>query len=791
MTRDRRNCVLAVAMLIAVTGLALAFWASRADRELKGGAGRPLSPGPRLDDSTAALRVDGAEGRTDVSLAALEHTATRRSVSRVAGRVVHAGGVPFPGAEIRVDGVVEALADDSGAFAVELHGRGEVWMAASAPGFVAVPAPPLHLQLTDLATLELVLESGLDLTGSVRARGGDSVAGARVAGRAVRADGLGALTNESGLPSRSWLESTTASDGTFRLGPLPEGRVELVVTHPEFVGFGRAYPTDSGSIEIDLDPLPVIVGRVVEAGTKEPRDFDRVRVLIRTGGDDEWRPIDDPSGVARDLDGSGRFRLTPRVYRPVRLVVTSPHFATAVSPEIAIGRRSPGPIELSVEPGLPLGGVVVDDVGTAVAGAQVTIRAVDGDGRSFDVTTEVTTESGDDGRFEMRVNSPGEYSVGVTAPGHCPSLTRVVVEDGGVPEVEVLLQRGGNLTVVVDPEGRGGAPSYSLRLLPVDREAASFPGRGLGGGTYRFESIEPGAYRVELLAGAQRGRSAEPPLSTLSVEIEATSDQTVVLDTGRLSTLVGALIVDGDPAPMHGVSLERAGSTEGVRVKTDRSGGYALRGLPAGAYRLAVQLDPEVSEAWSEWLEIAPSSTERREIAFLTGSLSGTLVDPGGEPVTTAIVRLERPVSSEREPSSVQTLRTDASGRFESGRVAAGSLLMSIEGPGLEAVHRAPVEILGGAPLDLGTIECRPGGRLVVAFRVGAAASEPVTVRVARPGALDPIREVSTRGLGRITFDGLPAGMLQVSLANADARVLSSRAVRIDASREETILLDL
>jgi RNA polymerase sigma-70 factor (ECF subfamily) len=197
--------------------------------------------------------------RDDPELPKEELLLVARPTRAIEGRVVDEHGAPIAAAVVTArilwsDGV-EATSDDAGLFRFAALPRVKHGLAVAKAGFARTEST---LPAETDGPIELVLDRGRTLSGTVVGDDGRPVAGAIVY---ARVDGW--------VSGEAWRRS--GDDGSFALEHVPAGKHTEVDAHAE--GWTRATLTvadDAPSIEIVLQRAAGLSGRVVDASTGQP-----------------------------------------------------------------------------------------------------------------------------------------------------------------------------------------------------------------------------------------------------------------------------------------------------------------------------------------------------------------------------------------------------------------------------------------------------------------------------------------------------------------------------------------
>jgi hypothetical protein len=218
----------------------------------------------------------------------------------------------------------------------------------------------------------------------------------------------------------------------------------------------------------------------------------------------------------------------------------------------------------------------------------------------------------------------------------------------------------------VDVEASAVPNGLVARPKVVEEETTGsvFYGTPLGGGRYRIGPLPVGRYAVR----AHDGRN--PPEASNVLVSSGTAETTVVVE--RNATLNG-LVTDefGKPMPNVWVSARHEAASgirrsgEAVRVLSDATGAFELSKLSPGArYNVRAEADDgaEVLQA-----SVPAGSSIALQLPRLA-SLSGSIVDPQGEPVDGAKILVAHLATGR----AVQTL--SEGGYFQFPRVLPGAV---------------------------------------------------------------------------------------------------------------------
>ncbi|SDX24680.1 drug resistance transporter, EmrB/QacA subfamily [Amycolatopsis xylanica] len=233
--------------------------------------------------------------------------------------------------------------------------------------------------------------------------------------------------------------------------------------------------------------------------------------------------------------------------------------------------------------GQPVTGHIRRQDGTHVTGAALTL--IDQRGRQVARGTGAA-----DGSYSVTTPLNGTYVLIVSAPGHQPQASSVVVGNGPA-KLDITLTGSGGVTGVVRKAGEGSPVGGATVTLTDDRGDVSGAFITLADGAFTFQGIGAGHYT--LVASGERFRPVAltltvPDSGTIAHDIELTG---AVRLTGTATTEEGRIVPDA-----RITVLDKDGNVAAV-ARTDGEGKYLLTDLPEGAYTVVASgYPPATSE---------------------------------------------------------------------------------------------------------------------------------------------------------------------------------------------------
>ena len=330
------------------------------------------------------------------------------SGAALSGTATDADGAPLPGLVFQLKPNSRSTesqtvrTDEQGRYRVaELNpGWYDIWietpgwypdarLRVSIPKATANPEPTTYdFKLQGARRVSGIVVSGGKAVHGARvwlANGGAPVYGARKAGRA--------------------LEAWTGSDGRFSFADVPLGvSVSIRAVHGPMEATPVVVPGEKpvpANIRLELNPTASVLCTAFDEGTRVPRRS--VRVRIKPVGEPAARPA--RGGTTNDKGELFVGRLLPGAYE-----FTFSHSDYVASPPVAVSVKAGeerAPVDLPLDPGLTIEGVVRDAQGRAIKDCSVWVRGSE-DGKR--VRTR-SARSGADGSFRLTGYGGGTYSI--------------------------------------------------------------------------------------------------------------------------------------------------------------------------------------------------------------------------------------------------------------------------------------------------------------------------------------------------------------------------------------------
>jgi protocatechuate 3,4-dioxygenase beta subunit len=784
---SRRTSVLAVVALVVVATAVLLLVQGPGAAPLVGPApAGPASGADPGDGRAAALGGEDAARRTAAGPGGrAEVGPARASGGSVRGIVLDAATLqPLPGVEVRamreppglerlISRFRTAFFEGGGFFTAPERpprvlataltlGDGTFVLDGLEPGVAFLDAradftfvrSPLQVRIAAgevRSGVELLGSPGGRIRGTVRDPGGVPLAGVVVSAR----PGLNAFLGQLTQQRYRWLEARTDADGEFDLPGVPEGPGYAVSAAGPEIALEEVFGVTvrAGQVtRVDLSGHPGATvrgqvfgpdGRPVPEANIALVYLDLSRVLFSADGRAE--PI--------TTDGDGRFAVERLAAGRIGFLAAADGMASSAVVDLTVvdGGLYEG-IELRIEDGATLRGLVVDDQDRPLADALVELRPFerpdDPDVLKMALKVRnVTARSGADGRFTARGLSGERLFAQISKPGFVTEVKFGLRLDE--PDLRIVLTRG--VTVRGQVSGADGAP---IARFAVDT---------------RSRPVRP---------PAADGEAAEP-----------------VVEEPRRGPpwMRGGARGEGGMRLAAGQRIGDQGFGGDWREIQDADGRFELVGIPPGEIRVRVRApghrDPEAVTVTLEPGAVGDEIAFRLEEGAIA---RGTVVDlqtrgpVAGATVTAYRARGEDeggggPFRMSFDPEdfdflgiaqgSRRSATTDSSGRFELVGLAGGRYRFTARHPDrAKASTDSEVTIAAEAPTEGIVIEFDEGG--VIEGRVSGAGGIPLRDALVVAASLQAgsLESASSAEDGSYRIEGLSPGQYVVFKSRIDER---------------------
>lgn len=660
----------------------------------------------------------------------------------------------------------ESVTGDEGRFELQLVPSPPIDLEVTADGFPSLTVRGLDAAVEqgpgNLGTFHL--EAGVSISGRIiEAADGRPIPGAKI----WKSERRPRRPDEADPSSGVKPDAETGRDGRFRLNGLRREETAYLMVRADGYVSETVAGVRGGSgtpLEIALERGGSLTGRVVGP---EGRAVSAAEITAR--------PAQMPKGVvtpratghkaihSTTSDSEGRFnlrQLEPAIYS-VRAAAQNYAPSEPKTREVLTDRAT-RELELVLEPGASIHGIVRSTEGHPIDGASVT----------WSQAGAVTDE---DGRFRLEGVSLGSRKLTVSHPGF-EDERRVVGVSLGANRADFVLRPG------LQVQGRVVEPSGT----PVSGATVTLAGGGSledyhatsdASGAFEFGRVARGSYRVAARKDGYAPRRHPTPVAVANFPVTG-----LELTLRRGTVVFGQLLglsreelrrvqVVARAAPHPGGQHKAPGSRTGAgitrRGRAGDDGRYEVCDLPEGTWRIRAYL-PNGRRETSVRVEVGPQlpRRQRKDLEFDLGlRLTGTVLH-SGLAVPEARVTLSRP---REEPRAT---KTDMHGRFRLDDLQPGPYRVDVSHSRKLLTETRTIRLDGNRDVRIDITTARLVGRTFVPGRGPIQDALVIARRTMRAGGSGGLRTVATDAEGRFRFDQLPLGRYRIEVRSERTETL-------------------
>ncbi|MEM9382956.1 MAG: carboxypeptidase regulatory-like domain-containing protein [Planctomycetota bacterium] len=460
----------------------------------------------------------------------------------VRGTVTDTGGNPVPGAKLALsqNAFVAQMSDGSDAMTVETDEAGRFEfknvtpqqnyaLQISADGYGSITKTPVAVTELEDAVEDIVLEVASMIAGVVTS----TTDGAPLEGATIQAWSL------SNVKSRSHTETTSNENGEFEIADITPGRYQIVARHPRHApDTGTRIESGEMSVAIQLQPLPVVTGQVLDLSTGSPvTRFDaQLRQTVQGSADDLSTAL---VATRASFDNeNGTFEIVVPKAGEYMVEAIAGGFAETYSDpfQATMGQDVAGVVVRMTRGGVVVGRVLGDG-GLPIAGAVVETHDKEWSDDPFwkslgasapGNATESSARTAKDGTFRLENLTPASYQIVVRHRDYAQETVKdvAVVEGQEVRVSDVRLPRGATISgTVLGPSGRPLAGAI-VKLFPTTPDARPHTVQTNKSGEYTIRNVREGSYK----AHATRPRTGSDNPFQENIDVKKTQRPLTIQD---------------------------------------------------------------------------------------------------------------------------------------------------------------------------------------------------------------------------------------------------------------------
>jgi hypothetical protein len=461
-------------------------------------------------------------------------------------------------------------------------------------------------------------------------------------------------------------------------------------------------------------------------------------VMVRSSGRNDWM---NGGSRAATTDAQGAFDLRGLAAGKLRLSAQSASHLPKSSEEFEVQNGETARVDLQLESGGSLSGVVRFPDGSLAAGADVLCIDATGERGSGGFKA---LKADDQGRFEFKALDGKNYSLRATRSAARDPATSNDAEGYEWSRVQSDVPPGAAVELVLSPPHRVAGRVSDTSGKPVTTFALShrwndgprnlMPSGELENPDGAFE-LWLGAGEHVVFASAKGYEMAAPD----GVKVE-TPESAGPIEIGmRRQAAISGLVTRPDGAPAEGARVEVQGSRGrgSNRATTDEDGRFALDQVSAGVHKLVAKAEGFApSEAASVEVTAGQALEGVNLVLRIGGRVEGVIYDASGAPEEGRTIVVGVMAGGMGDLAGQAT--SDSAGRFVLEHVTPGTHNV-IATPRMSALRGEPNQAALMASLKMTSIEVLDGQTTQVVLGAPPAAPVKLSGRVTRGG--EPLRE--------------------------------------------------
>lgn len=504
------------------------------------------------------------------------------------------------------------------------------------------------------------------------------------------------------------LRNFTSEDGSFTLKHVAPGAMTLVANAPGYAAGRMNVDVQEGKtindVVVELETGVRLVGKITGANGAPLSDASVSVMPSATGSFARGGSL-----RRTTTDANGEYTLDSLDAGEETINITHPKHTNATRTVTLKGGETR--LDVQLEGGQRVTGVVVTESGMPVAEAEVRALSASGSGRS--------ARTDGSGAFELESLAAGRYRFTATKSGYTEAKVEDVDISSGTP-VRLVVGVGGTISGRVI-----GLPEKDYANTTVNAFGRSMASAAVDPtGNFRIEGAPLGTVSVQATVSSAGSFSDRRTSATLTVEVEPGSSQQVTLEFRGDTVIRGRVTRNGTPFGGATVSFY-ARSRAQASVSADQQGLYSASGLEPGEYSVTVG-DGQRFSMYTTTYNVRGSDTF--DIDFKAGSVRGRVVDAAtNDPIADATVQFR--TAAVRQSGALRSALTDPSGAFILELVPPGAYVVTASGEGYgNQVLDVTIAESGREGLELKLARNDGATLRVVDGRDGRALSAMVTV---------------------------------------------------------------
>jgi large repetitive protein len=606
--------------------------------------------------------------------------------------------------------------------------------------------------------------------------------GAEIRGRVVRA-GIGVA--DVGIAVMQWGGGPvlTGPDGSFTIPDLPEGPVTLLAIRPEeHIQQMLSTTAPQSDLVIELPRGGTIRGRVIDAATKEPvRHFEAGASPERGGG---VVRVQAPQSLRPFQSEDGSFVLENVPPGRLRVTVRAGGYLDGTASGIEVAEGAVGEIDVSLDRGVRLTGMVQGPDGRPLGGVRVSISEEEDDFRRmiFALSSDATTDSS--GRYVVEAVEPGEATISFSRDGY-QTLRKSAEMRGRETRVDARLTEGRAVAGVVVSEDGQPIHGATVRVRSAVQGATWKSAETDAGGRFSFQGLEEGRY------GFQASHHRYVDTERNDVDIRAAGEIRLVMKGGGA---IAGRVVGLEPREYGSVRVTAVSSGTHASAQVSSDGRFRIDGVHPGSATVSAQFRQAFAGRSTApvTVEVAAGVETSVDLRFEGGVTVRGRVTRQGEPLRSGIINFVPADRREANASSV----VESNGDYTVSGLARGIYEVHVVDMETRAPFTTTTELRSDSErFDIDIRGSRVQGRVTDASTGGAVEGVAVTLDRTDAGGSRRMSRFggSSGSSGEFVIDSVPAGSYRLRAEKAgygheilDVVISEGRGERVDLALQPT-----
>ncbi|MED4051937.1 carboxypeptidase regulatory-like domain-containing protein [Priestia megaterium] len=392
------------------------------------------------------------------------------------------------------------------------------------------------------------------------------------------------------------------------------------------------------------------------------------------------------------------------------------------------------------------GKILNQQTGEAIAGAQIQVRILDGNGA---VVANVLANQ--QGVFEVPQLAPGTYTVFATAPNFQTNFASVNVPPGSQPNIQISLTPSpgyinGQVVNVITGDPVGGATISIVNQNNVQLKTVLTDSQG----NYSIEGLSPGSYNIVVSA-----TDFQSTIIGAIVLANATTTAPIAL-----SPSPGTII--GNVSPNQPNTVVQLYNTNNIFIQStiaDTNGNYQFLNLAPGSYIVKAQSPSFITQSTGALVSSNVATTVNLILPPNPASIAGVVLDINENAIPNAIVQV-----LDANDTILGTAGTDSNGNYSIENLPPGSFTTVVTAPNfgskIGGITLRPGVVINAVNFNLVP---NPGG--ISGLITDETTGEPLTntAVIIRQTIGSSIATVTTDSSGNFLVQGLAPGSYAVT----------------------------